>query len=448
MSRLVIAATPLLDRWSVTSAVQRDRSSWPPSPDTLFSALVAASASLGKACHPALYWLEQLGNPTIEATVDPPCSNAIKTYCPVADEPMWAERSRQARWHNSIGDASPVSWSWAIETTEHLDALQKIVREVTYIGSSRGPVQATAFLTRTPPTDHALVPDERGRTRLRGIYPGRLDELEAAFQRGERPRPTEAVSYAPVGGAGVESLWGKLIPLRRIRGQALHLLHSVPVSEAVRQAITSHLPDGAPGVLTGHAADGAMARAAHMAIVPLPRVNYPFADGEIKGVGLLLPRDFSSTDHSTLLDGLRDWLASGGHVDIGPVHWTMEVAHNDPLRSLSANRYRGLAHTWASVTPVVFDRHPRRNLTLSHVVSAMCGEMGLPPPERVEAASLGSLEGCSDCHRHALGKRSYLRSQLISHVRIKWRQKVPGPMLLGRGRYFGLGVMLPVREAA
>ncbi len=79
MKRLVITATPLIDRGSISS--RRDRAAWPPSPDTLFSALVAAAASLGNACHPALYWLEQQGNPNIEADVSPP---VLRLYDPTA----------------------------------------------------------------------------------------------------------------------------------------------------------------------------------------------------------------------------------------------------------------------------------------------------------------------------------------------------------------------------
>ena len=77
---------------------RRERASWPPSPDTLFSALVAAAASLGNACHPALYWLERQGNPNIEADASPPMVEAVRVYCPVADRPIWDAGSRQARF--------------------------------------------------------------------------------------------------------------------------------------------------------------------------------------------------------------------------------------------------------------------------------------------------------------------------------------------------------------
>src|SRR5262245_27682635 len=180
MTRLVIEASPLIDRWSVTSATRRDRVQWPPSPDTLFSALVAAAASLGDPCHPALRWLETLGNPIIEADTNPPHVEAIVTFCPVADRTEWDKGARQGRLHNSIGYAGPVAWSWPVSTTEHLAELQRIVREVTYIGSSRGPVIATAFITEAPLSADAWAPNVHGMERIRGLYPGRLDELEAA----------------------------------------------------------------------------------------------------------------------------------------------------------------------------------------------------------------------------------------------------------------------------
>jgi CRISPR-associated protein Csb2 len=174
MLRLVITASPLTDRWSVTSATRRDRVQWPPSPDTLFSALVAAAASLGDACHPALRWLETLGNPIIEADTSPPYVEAIVTFCPVADRTEWDKGARQARLHNSIGTAGPVACSWTVSTTEHLAELQRIVREVAYIGSSRGPVIATVSVTEAPLSADAWVPSVHGMERIRGLYAGQV----------------------------------------------------------------------------------------------------------------------------------------------------------------------------------------------------------------------------------------------------------------------------------
>ena len=81
--RLVVEAVPLIGRWSLSDAWRRDRATWPPAPDTLFSALVAAAAGLGwgEATPPeevttsrlgrALAWLETLGPPEIDAQAEP-----------------------------------------------------------------------------------------------------------------------------------------------------------------------------------------------------------------------------------------------------------------------------------------------------------------------------------------------------------------------------------------
>jgi CRISPR-associated protein Csb2 len=446
VKRLVITATPLIDRWSISG--RRDRASWPPSPDTLFSALVAAAASLGDACHPALYWLEEQGTPNIEADASPPMVESVRAYCPVADRAMWDSKSRQARCHNSIGSPKPVSWSWSITDTSQLEALQAIAREVTYVGSSRGPVLVHVSMAETPLAPSALIPMNGGRLRIRGIYPGRLDELEAAFQRGERPKPTIEVPYGCLADLEIKSRWEQMIPLRRSRGPNLHVGRCVPVAEALRQALMSYLPDGASGSLTGHDAGGAVLEKEHLAIVPLAHVQGSYADGDLLGMGLLLPSGLGDAEYDLLIQALGRWLAAGGIVNIGPVRWTMEIAQDAPQKSLRANRFHGWAREWASVTPIVLDRHPRRRLAIEDVVASMCGDAGLPKPDQVEAAELSLFKGGAQISRVYPGQRDYLKKSHMAHLRLGWKREVPGPILLGRGRYFGLGVMLPVKEAA
>jgi CRISPR-associated protein Csb2 len=209
-----------------------------------------------------------------------------------------------------------------------------------------------------------------------------------------------------------------------------------------------YLPDGAPAALTGHGSNGDSLRDSHLAVVPLPRVGDTYADGELLGVGLLLPRALSDTDYEALIGALGDWLKSGGHVDLGSIRWTLEIAHDDHRVSLRDTRYGGTATTWASVTPVVFDRHPRRMLRIEDVVAAMCRDVGLPPPRRVDAAPAGWHRGTSNSHEFSLGHRNYLGKNYIAHLRMEWPHEMSGPIVLGRGRYFGLGVMLPWQTAA
>lgn len=440
--RLVISAAPLIDRWSITAHNRRDLPAWPPSPDTMFSALVASAASQGNACDPSLYWLESLGNPAIEAELDVGGHSRL-AYDPVADYHRWDKKSdRKARPHNSIG-AGTVSWSWDVDHVPDLPAIERIAEGVTYIGSSRGPVMARAYVTPEPLPKGALVPTMgRATHRIRGLYRGRLDELERAFQGGQRPRPTLEVGYVEHGRERIVSPWERMIPLRADR-LALSVRHAVPVAEALRAAIMRNLPDGAPGVLTGHATDGSPIAGEHLAIVPLPRVADRHAKGELYGAGLMIPRGVSDEDYGALVRGLGGFLAGGGRVDVGPIGLKLAMATGDTRKALSHDRFDGFDRRWSSATPVVFDRHPRRSLTAADVVAEMCASAGLPEPARVEVTPHATIPGADAAKRHSIGGRTYLQQRYRAHVSVTFSRPVPGPILLGQGRYFGLGVMLP-----
>jgi CRISPR-associated protein Csb2 len=55
--------------------------------------------------------------------------------------------------------------------------------------------------------------------------------------------------------------------------------------------------------------------------------------------------------------------------------------------------------------------------------------------------------GGVDCRRHSLGGRDYLARKFITHLRLNWPRPIPGPLLIGRGRYFGMGLLLPQADA-
>ena len=228
--RLVIEAHAPGGRWHVTSHVRRDRPAWPPSPDTLFSALVASAAAQGEPCDPALYWLETLEMLCVEADARPATASWI-SYVPVADRTGWETGARQPRHFCSIGSDAPVRWCWALEAEPAPGTLERIARiaaGVTYVGSSRGLVVANASLSATPLPDQALVRVSGGRRRLRTPFPGRLDELEHAFRLGQRARPAPERGYARAADVvrevpdcqlrlrdRLQAPWGPMIPLRK-----------------------------------------------------------------------------------------------------------------------------------------------------------------------------------------------------------------------------------------
>ena len=466
--RLVIEAEALTGRWSLTDPVRRDCAAWPPAPDTLFCALVAAAAARGEACDPALRWLETRGAPIIEYEAAAGRTNGFVTYAPVADRTMFSAGWRQRRSHSSIGSNAPVRWSWMLDEGKAvpLEPLSVLAAGVTHVGSPRGSVLARAFVTADPLGPEALVPIEGGPHRLRVPHPGRLDALEAAFRSGRRPPLGPSAGYAPLkeiitapDGAprlrGSARSWGDLLALRRKSGPILSLDAVVPLMEAARRALLHHLGDGAPAALTGDGPE--CGRVPHLAFVPLARVGDPHATGEIAGLGLLPPAGLAEAEMFALAGAVGRWLQEGGRLQFGPLAWHLASVTVPQLPwSLNPTRYDSTASLWTSVTPVVLDRHPKRHAdgrlkrgrSVPEIVEDMCLGAGLPRPQDVRWRSGPFLQGAMPAREHALGQRGYLSGAHLLHLQIAWDQPVRGPVLLGRGRYFGLGLMVPGPQEA
>jgi CRISPR-associated protein Csb2 len=472
--RLVLEARALNGRWSISDVWQRDQIAWPPSPDTLFSALTAAAASanwgesspvddvLMTRYGRVLTWLEQLPAPEIAAPDQVGAVEGHVWFVPVGDDVgLDQARSRKARYHNSVGTDEPVSWGWQVEAEEAEEQrrwLEEIANRVTRIGSSRGPTLVTVKLLADEAWQPSLIPAEHGRIGLRGVYPGRLADLEAWYQAGERPRPGMLVAYALPSEKPLESPWSQFIVLRKATGLALGLDRSIDVTEAVRNALLAHLGDEAPEILSGHAAGQASSQRDHLAIVPMARVADSYADGLIHGIGLILPRGTDDATWHRLVMALGRWMQGGGKLIIGGrTQWTLEFPTDEHRKTLEPRRYQKAAQVWTSVTPVVFDRYPRMDASrsaeavyrsLHGVVSDMCRKAGLPAPLDVRVSPSTGLHGAVSARAHGLGTRSYLAQRYIAHLEIRWADNVPGPVLLGAGRYFGLGLMLPAPGAS
>lgn len=100
---------------------------------------------------------------------------------------------------------------------------------------------------------------------------------------------------------------------------------------------------------------------------------------------------------------------------------------------------------WASVTPVVLHHYPRKRagdverILLDAFASAL-----LPEPEALEVRAASAHEGAG--HSRSLpsfeeGGPALCRYQ--THVIVRFRDPVQGPVLVGRGRYRGYGLFAP-----
>jgi CRISPR-associated protein Csb2 len=124
--------------------------------------------------------------------------------------------------------------------------------------------------------------------------------------------------------------------------------------------------------------------------------------------------------------------------------------------SLKAGVWCSPANTWYSVTPVALDRNPGdlrssdpRKLTeaiqeADEVIRLACERLGLPRPTSVDILPSAPWAGAAKArHFPSYPGEATRTKRVLTHARIEFAEPVAGPILLGAGRYVGLGLFRP-----
>ena len=462
---LAIEVEYLLGRSVATDVSQRDAVEWPPHPSRLFSALVDALADVGlesrtehAKCDTALRWLEALPPPEIAASGDDDVSarTAVKYWVPINDEtvgevrsaPLVEQRKRQERFFPAAVPSDPVVvfvWPAAEPDAVHSTALDHLVARIPYLGHSSSVVRVAR---RVDAPTSRIAPMPNGDRLLRVPGPGRLDRLNAAHELRKsdtlvQPPKGREVWYGPVRPSFAHGPHG---PERvvAIDGISIGIEHAAPLLARYRAALLSLLGDGATAALTGHAENGAPASTPHIAYAPLANIDHSYADGSIKGIAIVLPRDISDSDTRQLesaMGRLRTLhLGKRGNAT------ARLLGREEVLKSLDfRRRYSRLATTWASVTPVVLSVHPKpkKGLTEEAAVLMDFARLGLPTPTELYLQNVPYVRGsarATDTSRHGA---SSVVGRVLRHLYVRFTEPVQGPLLVGAGRHLGLGLLLP-----
>jgi len=126
----------------------------------------------------------------------------------------------------------------------------------------------------------------------------------------------------------------------------------------------------------------------------------------------------------------------------GPVALRYRPEDPRPLAATALYWTRPLKR-WVSVTPVVLDRYPKRG-DLSDEVLRSVVRAGLPEPRSVDVCSQAMTPGGVHLSPRDLPKRA--RGRLYCHARLEFDRPLTGPVLVGAGRYFGVGLFKPEHE--
>jgi CRISPR-associated protein Csb2 len=344
---------------------RREEAEWPPHPDRLFQALVAA---WGRNEPPldderwALEWLEELDmNSLVISAPGAHRRHVVTTYVPPND----------ARTSGKLGDKGPANiggavrvipelrknrqprtfptalpaaekaivqyvWPQAPGPEPHRNALTRLAREVTYIGNSHSLVRV-AYIPAD--TGRELVDQqwigEHGIT-LRVPFKGRLSDLRGRYEQsklsGRSVRPTPSL---------VTRSFSR--PFRQIRastqfdaenatvfadggGFEPELVAFPLVAKRLRDALLRTAQDAGLSIstlLSGHDPDGSPAREPHVAIVPLADVGWSYSRGRLMGLALLWPREASVEDRRGAFRVLAKFLAEGNGASAFRACWVV-----------------------------------------------------------------------------------------------------------------------------
>ena len=409
-------------------------------------------------------------------------------------------RSRQPRGFPVAIPHNPIVYLvWLNEQIDsHREGLESLAAKVTHVGHSASLVQAwvtdNADEIGTPtlePTDHLA---ER---HLRIFSPGRLDTLARMYNKDEvleyadlksqadvlrgarRRRVNDAIEEqfgdrVPVSLRPTPSLWrgydksvqeqdqensGSIFSpdpiVLSITGRRVPLPTTLRLTQALRNALMKSCPQQPPPEwFSGHKPGGGATTSPHIALMPLPFVGRQHADGRVMGLAIALPRELDRRDAARSLSAFlydsdtgmprKHKLFDGRWFEC---HIEMETRQTPPY-NLRASTWTESSRTWASVTPVVFDRHFEGSdmwTRAAESVKTACERIELPRPREVLLHPTSMFEGVPLSREFPrMPRRGDRGLRRHAHAVLIFDEPVMGPMLIGAGRFRGYGLCRPL----
>lgn len=467
--------------------------------------------------HAALEWLEALEAPSLKVSENFDKRAVVTSYVPVNDK-LSFPANKQPRTFPKVRPHDPnvfLVWPDAEPPESRKNALHRLCGKVTRIGHSSSLVQMWRVpegLEPVPDLYPVATPLRNAKPlHLRITTAGCLRELQQQFKgdtidrffdlsvsiasaKGTKAKKeAEAAFFAEFGVKWARSLQpptrlrpmltitrpyvrsrpattaisqgyfdSDLLVLTKQDGPNLGLESTALLTDALRGALLKSCGAGAPEWLTGHRTDGAPSEQPHVALLPLAFAGFNHGDGHLLGLAIAFPRDVPARERGRVL---RPFLydPSGQPIEIrltlGKLGvWTMRQEERTvPPLTLRAETWcqtEEPSDTWASVTPVVLNRHPKLDpeadraawfAEIADIVATSCERSGLPRPIEIDIDKTSWHEGAPRARPGAEGfpllpgKPGAPARQQV-HVWLRFAQPVQGPVIIGAGRYRGYGL--------
>lgn len=454
---------------------------WPPSPARLFQALVAGShhgahGLIHQAVRDeALSWLERQQPPSILAPETVRQREHLISYVPNNDDGFGADA--HVRTDKSLGawffpQSRAVAYQWQLggeaNATKQADVIAAMSSLITSVGRTVDLAYARGrLLDGEVPAEVAQrkrwQPTQREGGRWLAPAAGFLELLDRRFPRSVSAEPpdftnTRQVSYeledvlrldAPVAVFEMLRMDGRKLAfdprdLRQPAGMVRNaMLRWADATPGIRPHFTA---DQLARFLQGHksAAGKERSEGGHFAIVPLPSINPPSftADGWLRrvaviGYGVASPVDRELFEELTR--GLHGALLEDNGKPCGELRLLTAREQQRVLQPLARP-----ANRWRSVTPVVLTGFTRKGRAAEACLQRALLQQGFRA-EDIEsvAAFTGPVVPTAQPAR-AYRVQGYLDTTPRIHAEVIFRRQLAGPLVLGRGRFTGFGLLIPV----
>ena len=192
-------------------------------------------------------------------------------------------------------------------------------------------------------------------------------------------------------------------------------------------------------------------KAARMRIVPIPSIGHPHADMAIRRLAVYVPQSCPlRTDDLAWAFAQAVWLDNDGVIAI-------ELQRADE-GDVMAERYERAGRYWRSVTPLALGAARRRRIDPAHPTEDTKGAAERAREEAravhaVHQAGVGTSQAAVRVQREPFdghGERvedfaanTRFPKEALWHVSLAFAAPLAGPLVLGDGRYLGLGLMYP-----
>ena len=390
---------------------------------------------------------------------------------------MPEHRPKQARTFPSVTPDEPrVTYLWSTSpSSEIAEALDGLTERVTRIGHSSSLVSCR--LATDPPSPNR-IPSEAGEP-LRCVREGQLAALEKLHKSHEanKPRtlPFEPVRYKEVDidEAGkpppvLADTAGEWLVFEFVaKDRNVPATQTVAIASVFRLALLHYADDPIPESISGHQPNGQPSPDPHVGFLALPWVQSEHSDGRIMGAAINLPESMNEDSKNAVYRAIAKWeaerqgeplkLTFGAKGDMSMTRMTGP----SQLVTLRRNRWNGKSQRWATATPIALPTHPgqlskgtapsraKAWAKAEEIIANSCRHVGLPEPTDVVVSFSPFVPGSRPASKYPAfkqrGRDGNQVARRLVHAAVTFDQPVRGPLLLGSGRFLGLGLMVPIR---